>query len=382
MFGRIARKVLDVFAAIENVAPTNRVRLACEGLEDRCTPATFTVDTSADFPDWDTSDGKAGQPGDMPGAWETSLRSAVQQGNHDAAHGAGSSHVIAFDLDKLGKNNPISLGIPLDPLNAHFQIVGDGEQSIVIERAEGVSAKFPVFKVLATRIADFINLQIRGGVSTTSGGSIISLGGHVYVSNCLIYNNTADQWGGGIWADGGKLNITDSSIHWNQAKGGGGIATSGATTEFKVTTSDVFANAATGDGGGIYTTASGTVFTGLRVFGNEAGLTGGGIYARKEFRMDGGQLHANTAGGNGGGLYLDSNNTAVTHLASVRVTNNQSGWKGGGMYVKTGILSFSNSPSFSGNKASNAFDGAAYLPPADIHSNGLPGDAQEIRADA
>ena len=39
MFSRIARVVGNLFTVVDAAKPSNRVRLACESLEDRCTPS-------------------------------------------------------------------------------------------------------------------------------------------------------------------------------------------------------------------------------------------------------------------------------------------------------------------------------------------------------
>jgi hypothetical protein len=218
MFGRIARKVLDVFAAIENVAPTNRVRLACEGLEDRRTPAAFTVDTAGDGQDHDLGDGKAGYPYDGPGGWQTSLRSAIEQGNYDATKGS-TNHTIAFDSPKVGP--VISLSKALPDLKANFTIGGPGPELLAITRPSDALTRFRIFTVPQGRIVNIQNLTVSGGSTPDDGGGISSEG-ELTVEQCVVSNNQADGYGGGVRAFSGTLRVNRTWIYSNLANLAGG----------------------------------------------------------------------------------------------------------------------------------------------------------------
>lgn len=136
---------------------------------------------------------------------------------------------------------------------------------------------------------------------------------------------------------------------------------------FNIEDCDIYANTAQaefGRGGGlsVYANNNNTRFTDVRVYYNSATLDGGGIMAGyKGFTMDGGELHGNTAGGYGGGLYIDTPQIR-SMLIGVKVTHNHAGGKGGGFYVKSGIFRFDNPTEFLGNTATLGLAGGGYLP--------------------
>ncbi len=81
-----------------------------------------------------------------------------------------------------------------------------------------------------------------------------------------------------------------------------------------------------------------TIDQASNIFGNTAGGEGGGVYVEAaDLTMSGGELHGNTAAGYGGGIYVDAANKTVT-MTNVKVAENQAGGKGGGAYIWNGTL--------------------------------------------
>ena len=382
MFARIARKVLEALASPESTTddrPSNRVRLAFDRLEDRCTPAMFTVNTPDDIPDANPGDGEAGVIviENRTKFLLTSLRSAIEEGNTLAAMGKDSDHTINFDTKKIGGNTiSVSKGA-YETLKANFTINGGG---VTVERPVG-AAQYRIFDVEAKREVSINELGITGGDTPGSGGGIRS-DGELSLDSCFIYSNTAAVRGGGVAAENGKLTISYSSLWLNQGKFGGGIYTATSVSDFAIVSSAVFSNSASSVGGGIMFASAANSIHDTQIYGNTSVDFAGGFYALRSFIFSGGEVRGNIAGGCGGGAYILTAAAAVSTWTGCKVDNNEAGQKGGGFYVSGGKLEFTDPASFTGNKAAQGFDGGAYSPPlGDVTSKGLPVGSQKIWAD-
>ena len=116
------------------------------------------------------------------------------------------------------------------------------------------------------------------GNSADYGGGVYAEGSYPILENCIVENNTAENYGGGVCCrDGADMVITDCVIRGNTAGWGGGIYTDDSDPLIKDTT--VACNDADAAGGGIgcwnYSLAT---MENLDVFSNTATF-GGGIYA-------------------------------------------------------------------------------------------------------
>jgi predicted outer membrane repeat protein len=120
--------------------------------------------------------------------------------------------------------------------------------------------------------------------NTTTGAVFVSGTGALTVLNSTLSNNSAGSDGGGINVrTGGTLTVRRSTISGNTALHGGGISSSGATTQIENSTFE--GNTASVQGGGIYVSGRTVVISGTTFSGNRArqasglsGPTGGGIY--------------------------------------------------------------------------------------------------------
>ncbi len=123
--------------------------------------------------------------------------------------------------------------------------------------------------------------SVTGNTATKEGGGLWnSAAGTLSVDTTTISGNVAsgddpDQGGGGIFTDGGDLQVTGSFINNNLADGvsgsGGGILNNGAT--LMVTNTAINGNIAVRAGGGIETVgAAVTTLTGVNLDSNSAGL--------------------------------------------------------------------------------------------------------------
>jgi hypothetical protein len=170
-----------------------------------------------------------------------------------------------------------------------------------------------------------------GGLHVTGADSQVRvLGSHVT-------GNTAASEGGGLWNDAGStLSVIASTIARNQAlgtapdNGGGGIFNNGGVLD--ILFSEISRNSATANGGGLFLGEGGDVsIVASRVSQNEAGANGGGIYNNAELLVQFSSVTRNTAA-DGGGIYTDT--LGVTDLAfALLFGNNPNNLAGPGMVI-------------------------------------------------
>ena len=165
-------------------------------------------------------------------------------------------------------------------------------------RVVGVGGELPfddrIFDILPGATATITGLTITGGKAGAFFGGGVQNFGDLTFDKVSVKNNTSDL-GGGIYAEGGKLNLTDSTMSGNSATYGGGILTQG----------------------------NGTVnITNSTISGNQAAIIGGGVLA-----SDGPLMHilnstivSNTSGQPGGGIVTGFGATAL--VKNTVVTNN------------------------------------------------------------
>ena len=179
-----------------------------------------------------------------------------------------------------------------------------------------------------------------------------------------ISNNTAAVLGGGIAVNGtGILTMDGGTISGNKAPFGGGIGvvdylTSADGKRFGEARWRGFFPAAATINGGLITDneATMTAVTSQITDPNAENGVGGGLYvASKEVYVNGGQFTNNTAGKQGGGIYVASV-PYVLHMGKTLVTGNTATKLGGGMWLcPTGsaTTAVTNGASFFDNKAGN-----------------------------
>ncbi|MEM1180493.1 MAG: hypothetical protein AAGM22_19265 [Acidobacteriota bacterium] len=199
----------------------------------------------------------------------------------------------------------------------HGCSAGDGPDTIVLGSADytmavaganedgNLTGDFDIVDDLTIRPTDGISLvridaagldrifDVRGGVSLTlerlelRGGDVLGFGGAIVtfdpatllsVRNCVISNNTASIFGGGIAADG-PTEVVDSFIFNNEAAIGGGIHLFG-DNRLVVARSEVTSNSVNSDGGGIWGARMFIVESSISE--NRADRDGGGIFLRDD----------------------------------------------------------------------------------------------------
>ena len=189
------------------------------------------------------------------------------------------------------------------------------------------------------------NSTFTNNQATQYAGAIGTFG-NLYLTlqgSTLVQGNTAQIDGGGLrigYSDQVLIKDTTTITGNTAVTGtGGGISVasgSGSSLELQTGTS-VTNNTAGTDGGGIYTAGWDPItLTGAHIDGNKAGRSGGGLYTgfAQTLNITGGSVSNNvaaqTADGNGGGLYLgapSSGYTSVVNLTGiVQVNGNKVGY--------------------------------------------------------
>ena len=182
-----------------------------------------------------------------------------------------------------------------------------------------------------------------------------------------ISNNTAAVLGGGIAVNGtGILTMDGGTISGNKAPFGGGIGvvdylTSSDGKRFGETRWRGFFPAAATINGGLITGNEATMTAVISQITdpNAENGVGGGLYvASKEVYVNGGQFTNNTAGKQGGGIYVASV-PYVLHMGKTLVTGNTATKIGGGLWLcPTGsaTTAVTNGASFFDNVAGTGAD--------------------------
>lgn len=151
------------------------------------------------------------------------------------------------------------------------------------------------------------NLKITGGKEINSGGIYIK-SGNLTLKNCVVTKNESSNGGGGIQFDGEKLVVENSEISGNNGDPGG-LWVKEDSAQTKIKNSNIKNNVASSGGGGLKLAGESTI-EGCDISGNkaESGVGGGLILSidNKSCKIINSVISNNTAGENGGGIYMTS----------------------------------------------------------------------------
>ncbi len=231
-------------------------------------------------------------------------------------------------------------------------------------------------------------------IDSQGGGGVFNNGGTVNISNADIAGNQVvgdldlTDGGGGIFNDGRNTNgatiiLTNTTLSNNQVThtgsgilgAGGGIlniADFSNSAMLDIQDSTIEMNSAPRSGGGIEIRTvdsdlaglsdSSAVLDGARVIGNNAGINGGGIHVRgtdgiRNLNVIGGRISNNTAGNEGGGLWNDAGGTLTVRAGAV--IDNNSAPNGGGIFNDGagGVIEISGGASILNNTATASHGG-------------------------
>jgi CSLREA domain-containing protein len=255
-----------------------------------------------------------------PGDGLCSLREAIINANDntqtfpECAAGSGLN-AITFSV-----SGTITLGSTLPAITDDVTIDGDG-QSITVSGNNTVR----VMVVNTGKTLTLHNLAIANGLSPgAAAGGIFNDGGTVNVTNSTFSGNSASGDGGGILNNGGTVSVTNSTFSGNSSS-------TGAV------------------GGGISNENGGTVnVTNSTFSGNSAGHQGGGIFNFGGIvNVANSTFSGNSVSNSGGGLY---NNSGTMNVTNSTFSGNNGGFAGGGILNAGTLLNVTNS-TFSGNSA-------------------------------
>jgi predicted outer membrane repeat protein len=360
-------------------------------LEERVTPATYTV----------TNFGNSGTG---------TLRAAI-----DLANGTTANDTIVFDIGSSART--INLTSTLPSIEARgtagkLEIVKQGSAILTLNGNSGGSNRdFRIFNIAAGGDFTLSGVTISGAQTSGSGAAIYNRGGIVSISDCVLTNNIAGEWGGAIRNgasenDGSELTLQRCTISNNTAADGGGISNHfGADVELYNST--LSGNTASDQGGAIYSrttpgSANASTFTVGRssvLKDNSAGL-GGAISNRYgTLNVQGNsQIYGNNATDFGGAIY----NHGTANITNATVRDNEAEDSGGGIHNNiNGVLNITDSV-ITGNSVtknngvgggirSTGSTGSNHSDPkvtitnsqiSDNHADGGSGDGGGIYADA
>jgi hypothetical protein len=182
---------------------------------------------------------------------------------------------------------------------------------------------------------DVIGGRFEGNVTTQYDGGGLYSRSNVVLSGTLVISNTAGQYGGGLYQDGDdrRVDVIGGRFEGNVTTqyDGGGLYIEGSAA---LTETQVVSNTATRSGGGLYhsNTDERVDVIGGRFEGNVVQYNGGGLFVGGSAVLSGTQVISNTAGSNGGGLYMYRGDVIGGRFEgnTVNVTSN---YGGGGLYI-------------------------------------------------
>lgn len=207
----------------------------------------------------------------------------------------------------------------------------------------------------------FVSSNSTGAAPGNGGGLHITGPGSVTVTDSDFNGNFASAEGGGLWNSAvGTLDIRRSAIEGNVAsgndadQGGGGLFNDGGDMDvIRCTLTANVADGLAGSGGGILNNTGDLFVSRTRMAFNDAQRAGGGVEANVgTTTLSRVQLLRNACGaapGNGGGLHLTGPGDVNVNLSFV--TSNAAANEGGGLWNSaTGTMIVTNT-SITGNTA-------------------------------
>ena len=219
-----------------------------------------------------------------------------------------------------------------------------------------------------------------------NGGAFYVNGGNITATNCqkaTIKNNYSTADGGAFYVNNGNIYLCSTELSGNgynngsiSTINGGAIALFNGVFEF-ANDSEIKNNAASGNGGALYvmnteTTLKEIICTGGSYMGNKGGL-GGGIYASGNIELTFAANVRDNIANNGGGLYLANgldmyfgDGLIVGNIAELKegVADDGAYGRGGGIYVESGTLSFTERENL------GIYNNSASYEAADIYASG------------
>lgn len=277
--------------------------------------------------------------GENPAA--CSLREAIQAVNTGADFGgcpagiAGGTILLTsgstYALTRVGSNEDLNSTGDLD-VRVGVTLKSEGASAVIDGSAvnDRLLHIAPNLAFITVRL-DLITLQ--RGQAPVGGGILVADTGTVALERVTLFDNAANQSGGGLF-NYGIVSITDSVVISNTASGsgqaGGGLANFYSLT---VVNSAILSNtAALGNGGGLTASGFPTLLKNVTLSGNQAHVLGGGVYVDGNLTLNNVTIVNNIAdragsnAGDGGGIYnAGSSLTTRNSLITNNIDNSLSG---------------------------------------------------------
>ncbi|MCI2062922.1 MAG: InlB B-repeat-containing protein [Eubacteriaceae bacterium] len=245
-------------------------------------------------------------------------------------------------IASAASGDTITLGADI---TADQAIIVPAGKKITIDGAGHVIKRDASLKTAAIDVAEGADVTLKNitadgnAENVTSSVSLITVEGTLTLDKgSTVQNNklqAVNARGGGIFVDGGTINISGGVVQGNScygtsdyyddyAEGGGIFLNAGASGT--MTSGTIASNEAKAKGGGIGISNSHFAFSGGLITSNNVEQTGGGIFAYNTQKdlgsidMSGGEITANTAGFGGGGVSAEMY-TAFTMTAGRIIGN-------------------------------------------------------------
>jgi predicted outer membrane repeat protein len=280
----------------------------------------FTVTTELDTPDNLLSDSLC-----LDAAGKCSLRAAVQQLDHDSGGTILLDPGIYTLTDSAAGDLQLQKNIQI---GAHYGFV---PYFVAIVGQPGWTHR--IFRVQNNAHVKIYDISIAGGHAASSeGGGLDVVSGTADVIGVLFFSNTA-QFGGAIY-NSGQLTLTSSQVDANASSGdGAGIFNDTGPvpgTNLTVINSELGGNVAGSIGGGLYNLGQANMLT--TTIQRNSALQGGGAanFSGARLVIQASTFYSNVASaGAGGGLYNVSAASVVKLVNSTVVSNSASQFGGG-----------------------------------------------------
>ena len=223
---------------------------------------------------------------------------------------------------------------------------------------------YEIDRKLAEGTADGQVIIVKGNLTiedSSNGGGKITGGYNKSDSNAI---------GGGVYVNGGTLNLKGGSIEGNKAEGtnvyGLGVAVYGGTFNLnggRISNNEATATTSYGGGVCVYTNGQFNMYDGI--IDDHSAVYGGGVASYNvsgtAINIENGTIYRNTATYGGGiCVYHDNSNEVVADLKGGDIFNNSSSNYGGGVYVYakqgTATLNLEGGSIYSNNVTATAGD--------------------------
>ena len=280
-------------------------------------------------------------------AGESTIEGCDISGNK-AESGVGGGLILSIDnksckiINSVINNNTVGeSGGGIYMFNGTLEL---GSGAVIGEKLDPDVTENDISKVATS--TDFGNKSTDTSYSRVGAGLYVLYGTVNMSEGAYICKNYTSSYGGGVYVSPeGKFNMSGGVIGWNFSRMGGGIIADGAdddSSNYSVLNisgkAKICYNKAgftsvqgcTGRGAGIFACGDLNISGNAEIFGNYAEKSGAGIHFEKKLVMTGGSAHDNEAGTDGAGIYIYS---GKAELSSCTIKANNAGGNGGAIYA-------------------------------------------------